>query len=360
MKLAIVLGTRPEIIKMSPVIRACEKHKVDFFVLHTGQHYDYALDGKIFDDLELDRPKYNLGVGGKPYAQQIGLTLRRMDSVFKKEGVTAIIVQGDTNSVLAGALAGNKLGITVVHHEAGLRSHDLSMPEEVNRILTDHISNILFVPTKTASHNLELESVESKRISLTGNTVVDAVMQNAKLAKKKSHILSKLKLKPKKYVLVTSHRAENVDSPVKLKGILDGLDAVSKKLKLPVIFPIHPRTKNNLKKFSLKVPSSIRLVAPQGYLDFLQMETNAKLIITDSGGLQEEASILKVPCVTIRENTERPETTKAGMNILVGTDPKKILKGSERMLKKKIRWSKPFGDGHAGELIVRLMLEKLR
>lgn len=359
MKLAIILGTRPEIIKMAPLIRACEKQKINFFVLHTGQHFDYELDKKIFKDLELRQPKYNLHAGGKSFAIQIGLMISRMTSILKKEHATVVVVQGDTNSVLTGALAASRIGIKIAHHEAGLRSHDISMPEEINRILTDHIADYLFAPTKNSVANLRREGINLAKIYLTGNTVVDAVMQHTKLAKQKSRILHKLELKHHQYVLATSHRAENVDLRDKLHNILNGLDNLANTLKLPIIFPIHPRTRNNIKKFSLKVPPSIRLLKPQGYLDFLNLEANAKLIVTDSGGLQEEACILKVPCVTIRENTERPETIKTGMNILAGTDPERIVRAALKVLKKQKRWSNPFGDGKAGEKIINHLKRNL-
>jgi len=336
---------------MSPLIRTCTEKRLDFFIVHTGQHYDYELDGKMFKDLGLPKPKYNLNVGGKPYRIQKSLMIREMADIFKREGVDVVVVQGDTNSVLAGTLAGLKTNCRVAHHEAGLRSHDLGMLEEVNRIITDNVADYLFAPTKTALKNLEQEGLK-KHSYLTGNTITDAVIQNSEIARKKSMILRKLKLKKSSFVLVTTHRAENVDDKNKLSNILAGLDAVSKKLKLPVILPLHPRTKSNIEKFSLKKPKSIKFIKPLGYLDFLNLEANAKLIITDSGGIQEEASILKIPCVTIRENTERPETIKAGINLLAGTDPKKILACSERIIKNKKKWGNLYGNGDAAEKIM--------
>jgi len=347
--ICIIIGTRPEIIKMSPLIRACEKKKLDYFILHTGQHYSYEMDKKFFEDLDLKKPKYNLEVGGKPYRKQVGLMIRRIMDVLKKEKPSIVFVQGDTNSVLAGALAANKLRIPIGHHEAGLRSHDLTMLEETNRIITDHISDYLFAPTDDAMKNLADEGIE-KNVWLTGNTVVDAVEQNLVLADKKVDILKKLKLKKGQYIVVTAHRAENVDSEKRLRGIMDGLTLVNQYLKIPIIYPAHPRTVKNMEKFGIQ--PDITVIEPLGYLEFLQLEANARLIITDSGGLQEEACILKVPCVTIRDNTERPETVEAGMNILAGTRPNKILASVKEVLKHEKTWVNPFGDGHAGEKIV--------
>ncbi|MDD5290992.1 MAG: UDP-N-acetylglucosamine 2-epimerase (non-hydrolyzing) [Patescibacteria group bacterium] len=352
-KIAIILGTRPEIIKMSPIVRACEKRKLDYFILHTGQHYSYEMDKKIFEDLEIKEPKYNLNVGGNEYRKQVGLMIREIMKVLAQEKPEAILVQGDTNSVLAGALAANKLGIKIGHHEAGLRSHDLTMLEETNRIITDHISDFLFAPTDDALQNLKDEGVADGKAVLTGNTVVDAVFQNLELAEKKSDILKALNLEDKNYILATAHRAENVDIEERLEGILEGLAFVANDFNLPIIYPVHPRTLNNIKKFGLEIPAGVRAIPPLGYLDFLQLESKANLIITDSGGLQEEACILKIPCVTIRDNTERPETLKSGANILAGTDPKKILSCSRKMAGTKKEWDNPFGDGRAGKRIVR-------
>jgi len=354
MNICILIGTRPEIIKMAPLIRACEKKNLDYFILHTGQHYSYEMDRKIFLDLELREPKYNLNVGGQEYRKQVGLMIREIMKILKKEKPDIVFVQGDTNSVLAGALAANKLRIKVGHHEAGLRSHDLTMLEETNRIITDHIADFMFAPTKDALKNLKDEGINSDNVFLTGNTVVDAVKQNLELCDKKVDALKKLSLEKKKYIVVTAHRAENVDIEKRLRGIFDGLALVHQYLKLQVVYPIHPRTVNNMKKFGISAPVGVNLIEPLGYLEFLQLEANALLIITDSGGLQEEACILKVPCVTVRDNTERPETVDAGINILAGTDPKKILESVKEMLQDHKKWVNPFGDGKAGERIIDL------
>lgn len=356
MKFAIILGTRPEIIKMSPIIRACQNRGFEYFILHTGQHYDYEMDKHFFEDLELPSPKYNLGVGGHAYRKQVGLMVHRIMEVLKKEKPDAAIVQGDTISVLAGGLAANKLGIKLGHHEAGLRSHDLSMPEETNRIITDHISDYLFAPTKDALKNLKEEGLNQDKVFHTGNTVVDALFQNLEIANQKNNVFRKLKLEDSNFIITTAHRAENVDIPERLKGIINGLGLVAKESGFSIIYPIHPRTLNNIKRFKLKVPQGIKLIKPAGYLDFLQLESKANLVITDSGGLQEEACILKIPCVTIRDNTERPETIKAGVNILAGANSEKILSYSKKMIKiRKKKWPTPFGDGKAGQRIMDIL-----
>lgn len=360
MEIAIILGTRPEIIKMSPIINELDNRGSDYFVLHTGQHYSYEMDKKFFEDLELSKPKYNLNVGSQEYGKQIGMMVREIMEVLKKEKPDVVIVQGDTNSVLAGAQAANKLGIKIAHHEAGLRSHDLTMLEETNRIITDHVSDYLFAPTKDALKNLIEEGIDINKTLLSGNTVVDAALYNLELADKKVDIFKKLKLEKNNYILATAHRAENVDREKRLQDILKGLELVGQYFNLPIIYPIHPRTVNNIKKFGLRIPAGVRLSEPLGYLEFLQLEASAKLIITDSGGLQEEACIFKVPCVTIRENTERPETIKAGINVLAGTDPEKILQCAKYMLESEKEWTNPFGDGFAGKRIVDFLEKEFK
>lgn len=358
-KICIILGTRPEIIKMSPIIRECVDKKLSYFILHTGQHYSSKMDKIFFHDLGLPIPKYNLKIGGQPYRKQIGIMVKNIMAVLIREMPDVVIVQGDTISVLAGALAANKLGIKLAHHEAGLRSHDTSMMEEVVRVIVDHISDYLMVPSNAALENLKQEGKNLKNIFLTGNTIVDAVRQALKLANKTTDIIGKLNLKHNKYLLATCHRSENVDKKEKLENILKGLSFVSNFVNYPIIFPVHPRTKNKMTEFNLTFPSGIIPIEPVGFLEFLQLEKNAKLILTDSGGAQEEALILRVPCVTLRENTERPETIKCGMNILAGTDPKKILKFAKKMLVKKINADTPkniFGDGRAGKRILQILL----
>lgn len=355
MKIGIILGTRPEIIKMSPIIRECIKNKVDFFILHTGQHYSYELDKKIFEDLNIPMPKYNLNVGSQTYRKQVGLMVTDIKRVLSEDRPDVVIVQGDTISVLAGAMAASKLNIHVAHHEAGLRSHNSSMLEETNRIITDHISEYLFAPTKEALKNLRSERLADEKIFFIGNSIVDATYENLDIAKQKSTILKELGLSNKNYILVTAHRAENVDEPNRLRGIIKGIELATKELNIEAIYPIHPRTANRLKEFNIEVPKSIRCINPVGYLDFLNLESNATIMLTDSGGVQEEACILKVPCVTLRDETERPETVELGMNMIAGTNSEKILNCVVEIMSRDIKWENPFGDGKTSERIVKIL-----
>jgi len=358
--IAIIMGTRPEIIKMSPIIKVCEEEGIPYQSIHTGQHYSYEMDKVFFQELELPEVDYNLNVGSGTHAEQTAKILTGIEKILIKENYgknDVVLVEGDTNTVLAGALAASKLHVKVGHVEAGLRSYDREMPEEINRILTDHISDYLFAPTKNAKKNLLREGIEKDKIFVTGNTIVDSIYQNLAIAKERigSKIFKKLNITEGDYFLLTLHRQENVDIEKRLKGIIDGLNLISKKYNLPIIFPIHPRTKKMIEKFNLKFDKNIKLISPIGYLEFLQLEANAKLILTDSGGVQEESCILKVSCVTLRDNTERPETIEVSGNILVGCDKNKIIKGVELMLNKKRDWKNPFGDGKSGKRILEII-----
>ncbi|MBE8540574.1 UDP-N-acetylglucosamine 2-epimerase (non-hydrolyzing) [Geoglobus acetivorans] len=354
MKIAVILGTRPEIIKMSPVIRECEKRGVEYFILHTGQHYSHEMDKVFFEELELPQPKYNLDVGSGTHAEQTGKIMIGVERILLQERPDVVLVQGDTNTVLAGALAATKLHIKVGHVEAGLRSYDRRMPEEVNRVLADHVSDYLFAPTENAKQNLMKEGIDENKIFVTGNTIVDAVYQNLEIAEKKVNVLEDLGLKPREYFLVTAHRQENVDVKERLKGILKGLELIHTEFSIPIVFPMHPRTQKRVKEFKLSL-DSIKIVKPLGFLEFLLLEANAGLVLTDSGGVQEETCILGVPCVTLRDNTERPETLEVGSNILAGTIPERILKSVKIMLSRRGSWRNPFGDGRAGERIVNIL-----
>ena len=355
MKIFIILGTRPEIIKMSSVIRECIKKKLNFSILHTNQHYSENLDKVFFKELNLPEPEYNLNVGSGTHAEQIAKILVGVEKILLKEKPDIVLVLGDTNTVLAGALAAAKLHIKIGHIEAGLRSYYREMPEEMNRILTDHCSDLLFAPTKKAKDILLNEGISNKNIFITGNTIIDAVFQNLKLAEKESKILKKLNLSKKGYFLMTAHRAENVDNKDKLRGILKGAKMVSKKFSLPVIYPIHPRTRKMMKRFKLKASDKVRLLEPLGYLDFLKLENSAKLILTDSGGIQEEACAMRVPCITLRDNTERPETIDVGSNLLSGANSLRILKCVSKMLNKNRKWKNPFGSGKTAEKIIKII-----
>jgi len=354
-KTAVVIGTRPEIIKMAPVIRGLENNKANYFILHTGQHYSYNLDRVFFEQLRLPPAKYNLEVGSGSHAEQTGKILIGVEKVLEIEKPDIVLVEGDTNSVFAGALAAVKLHISAGHVEAGLRSYDRQMPEEINRILTDHCSDYLFAPTPKAKENLLDEGIIEEKVFVTGNTIVDAVYQNLNISREVGDCLTSLRLSPKKYFLVTLHRQENVDNQTRFAPILDGLDRVASEFNLTVIYPIHPRARKMMTEFGLK-DKNLHLIEPIDFLSFLQLESNARLILTDSGGVQEEACILKIPCVTLRDNTERPETLDVGANILAGTSADKILECVKIMLNRKNDWVNPFGDGQAGERIVKIIM----
>jgi len=356
MKIAIILGTRPEITKMAPLIKFYEKHRADFFLLHTGQHYSYDMDKVFFKQLKLPRPRYNLDVGSGTHGAQTAKMLTGIEEILLKEKPTIVLVEGDTNTVLAGALTAAKLGIKVGHIEAGLRSYDRSMPEEINRVITDHIADLLFTPTTAAKKILLHEGIDKSKIFVTGNTIVDTVFQNVELAKAGKDVLKELKLKAGKYFLVTLHRQENVDNPARFSSILKGLSKVALKYKLPVLYPIHPRSRKKMSEFDLQA-KNLTIIEPLDFLGFLQLESGAKLILTDSGGVQEEACILGVPCVTLRDNTERPETLEVGANILAGASAERIVECARIMLDKKEKWVNPFGDGKAAERIVKIITE---
>jgi len=356
-KICVVVGTRPGIIKMSPIIRELSKRKIPFFILHTGQHYSYEMDRKFFEDLGLPDAKHHLPPcrDGSLHGEQTAHMLMGIEHVLLKERPRLVLVCGDANTNLAGALAARKLHIEVGHVESGLRSHDWRMPEEHNRVIIDHISEYLFAPTRQAKENLIKDNVKGK-IYVTGNTVVDALLEHIEIAKKRSNILQQLKLNKDEFILITFHREENVDFPEVLTNILKGLKLVGNELNIPLIFPIHPRTQKRIKGFNLvslleSVPN-LKVIKPVGYLDFLTLLNNARLVLTDSGGIQEESCILRVPCVTLRENTERQETVLVGANTISGTKPENVLKTVINSLNKKRDWPNPFGDGKAAKRVI--------
>jgi len=356
MKISVILGTRPEIIKMAPLIKLLEQKKADFFTLHTGQHYSYELDKVFFDQLELPPPQYNIKTGSGSHAEETGKMLIGIEKILKEQKPDIALAEGDTNSVLAGALATVKLGIRFGHVEAGLRSYDRTMPEEINRVVADHISDFLFAPTPQAKQILLAEGIAKEKIFITGNTIVDAVEQNLELARHKTDIAARLHLKPQKYFLVTLHRQENTDNINRFSSILDGLERLAAEHHVPVIYPIHPRSRKIMAGLA-RQPDKLKIIDPVDFLSFLQLESNARLILTDSGGVQEEACILRVPCVTLRDNTERPETVEAGANMLAGASAERIISSAATMLTRKKDWTNPFGDGHAAERIINIITE---
>lgn len=356
--LAIVLGTRPEIIKLSPVIHECETRGIEYTVIHTGQHYSENLDAVFFEQLELPVPDYNLGIGSKPHGEQTGEMLIELERVLLDEQPNTVLVQGDTNSVVAGAIAASKLDTKLGHVEAGLRSFDREMPEETNRVVADHVADYLFAPTEQSKRYLLGEGIAEARITVTGNTVVDALYRNRELAQQKSSVLSDLGLEDGEYFLMTAHRAENVDDEARFRGLLSGVDAAAAAHEVDVVYPIHPRAESRLDEFGIDVPDRIQLVEPQEYLDFLRLEEAARLVLTDSGGVQEEACVLRVPCVTLRDNTERPETVEAGANRLSGVKPEAIREEVSTMLSASETWENPFGDGTAAAQILNTVAKR--
>lgn len=352
MKVAVILGTRPEIIKMAPIIFEMKREKISHFVIHSGQHYSYNMDNVFFEQLKLPRPKYKIDAGSATPGKQTAKIIDGIEKILIKERPDIVLVEGDTNTVLAGAIAAKKIGIKVGHVEAGLRSFDSTMPEEINRILTDHCSDYLFAPTKTSQNNLLKEGIARRKIFVTGNTIVDSVKKNIEYSK--SSLLEEHNLVTKKFFLVSIHRQENVDNPKRFVNIIKGLQVIAKKYDMPVVYPIHPRSEKMAKKFKIRL-DGLLVVKPVDYFSFLYLEKNAKLVLTDSGGVQEESCILQTPCVTLRDNTERPETVYVKANIVSGVIPKDIASCTEMMLKRKHTWKNPYGSGDSSKRIVQII-----
>ncbi len=355
MRVLSIVGARPQFIKCSPVSRALRKRVTEILV-HTGQHYDDNMSDRFFRDLDLPKPDYNLGVGSGSHASQTARMLTLIEQVLLRETPDYVVVYGDTNSTLAGALAAAKLHIPIAHIEAGLRSFNRRMPEEINRILTDHVASLLFCPTKTAVENLSREGIID-HVHNVGDVMYDAVLQFADIARQRSVILETLKLKRKEYLLATVHRPDNTDSEDSLRSILTALQSTGEQ----VIFPVHPRTRKSLARYGLDqahfLNGTVRLVDPVGYLDMLMLEQNARLVLSDSGGIQKEAYFFGVPCITLRSETEWVETASTGWNVVVGRDSAAI-----RRAVKERGWPEGipppfFGDGHASDRIAAEMTQ---
>jgi len=349
MKVLSVVGARPQFVKCAPVSREVRKVHEEILV-HTGQHYDYLLSEVFFSDLGIPTPDYHLDIGSGTHGVQTGRMLAAIEEVIGKEEPEIVLVYGDTNSTLAGALAAAKVHVPVAHVEAGLRSFDRRMPEEVNRVLTDHCSDILFCPTATAVANLAAEG-GTAGVHLTGDVMVDALRENLTLAKERSTALTDLGLSSKAYFLATVHRAGNTDDPAALRAILEAFAL----LDAPVVFPVHPRTQKKLAEYGIEPAANVRVVEPLPYFDMLAALAGARAVLTDSGGVQKEAYILEVPCVTLRENTEWVETLEDGWNVLVGADAGRIVAEADAAGGARRRHSARFGDGHAAERIAAII-----
>ena len=321
MKIVSIVGARPQFVKCAAVSREIRKDHREILV-HTGQHYDPGMSDVFFEELKIPKPDYNLGIGSGPHGKQTGEILAEVENVLLREEPELVIVYGDTNSTLAGALAAVKLHIPVAHVEAGLRSFDRTMPEEINRIVTDHIADLLFCPTENAVRLLFKEGI-TQGVHLVGDVMADVLEFNKALAERNSWIIGNLCLKPRSYFVITIHRPSNTDNPDALSSIIHALGQA----KIPVVFPVHPRTRKYLEEYGLlgRMPQNVKITEPFGYLDMIQLMAGAKKILTDSGGIQKEAYMLGVPCITLRINTEWVETLHDGWNVLTGSDEGKIL-----------------------------------
>lgn len=355
MKLAFVLGTRPEIIKLSPLIRAATGAGTPLVVIHTGQHYSPEMDARFFAELALAQPQQNLGIGSLAPAAQVGRMIERLGEVLAAERPDWVVVQGDTNSTLAGALAADKLGIPVAHVEAGLRSFDRRMQEEKNRIQVDHLADALFCPTELQRDLLRRENLPMEACHVVGNTIVDVVAGLRPTAAAAAQCLGRFELRRKEFVYLTLHREENVDDPALLRGLLDGVHRAAAAQGLRVLFPVHPRTARQMQAHGVGLPGSFSAVAPVGLAESLALQEQARVVVTDSGGVQEEACILGTPCVTLRTSTERPETIDCGANLLAGVRPEGAERGIGQVLAGSRTWQHPYGDGTSASRILAVL-----
>lgn len=349
MKIATVVGARPQFIKAAPVSHEIRQHHEEVLI-HTGQHYDENMSDVFFQILDIPRPNYNLGVGSASHARQTADMVRGLEDVLEKERPDFALVYGDTNSTLAGALVAAKMNVPLGHVEAGLRSFNRGMPEEVNRVVADHLSNLLFAPTETAVANLAREGI-TRGVHLVGDVMYDVALQSAQAARSRD-VLARLGVKPGEYLLVTLHRPQNVDDRESLASIVEALVRAGR----PVVFPVHPRTRKNLGAFGLwdRLRTKVKAIEPVDYLDFIALLMSAGKVVTDSGGVQKEAYFFGIPCVTIRDETEWIETLEDGWNALVGPETDDILHAIERFNPAGTK-SKSFGDGHAAERIARIL-----
>ena len=359
-RIVTIIGTRPEIIKMAPVVKALDGLGHEHILVHSGQHYDLMMDRVFFRDMQLREPDEQFELKEQPPHLQVATTMRQVAGVTKDADL--VIVHGDTNTTVAGALLAKKQERRLSHVEAGIRSFDKTMPEELNRIVADQLSDVLFAPTSTSRKNLQQENVTGG-VHVVGNSVIDALIQNLAIAEKKADVLARLGLGRRGYLLLTFHRAENVDLKQRLARALNAFEEAADEAGLPIIFPIHPRTAKRLREFGLEkraaALASLRRIEPTGYLDMLILEKEAAIVMTDSGGLQEESCFFHVPCVTLRENTERPETLEIGSNVLAGIDADRVRAAVRRQLDASRTWSNPYGDGTTSKQIAAIVNEFL-
>jgi UDP-N-acetylglucosamine 2-epimerase (non-hydrolysing) len=363
LKIINVVGARPNFMKIAPIMAAYTQYEaIEPLLVHTGQHYDERMSDLFFRQLGIPEPDANLGIGSGTHAEQTAGIMKAFEPIVAERRPDAVLVVGDVNSTIACGLVAVKSGAKLVHVEAGLRSFDRTMPEEINRLLTDAISDLLFCTEQSGVDNLLREGIPREKIFLVGNVMIDTLLKN-KARAEDSTLLSELGLDPRNYAVVTLHRPSNVDDAAVLSRILDALDVIQKEI--PVIFPIHPRTRRNLASCALgqraEEMKGLHLLDPVGYLDFLHLMANSRLVLTDSGGIQEETTILKVPCLTLRENTERPVTVEVGSNQIVGADPERILRAYRGVMDG--RWREPaippLWDGRAAERIVEILVREL-
>ena len=358
LKYMIVLGIRPDIINYQPIVRELDKRGCDYTIVHTGQHYSYFFDGLFFKQLKFPKPDYHLKVGSGTQAQQLGTLIQRFEKVLLKERPDLVFSFSDANPALS-AIVASKMGIKIAHLEAGMRSYDWRMPEEKNRRLVDSISDYLFTPTSITKQNLLREGHLPHKIFRVGKPIYD-VLNNFKEEIEQNKILEKLQLEKKDYFLVTAHRPENVGVKKPLKNIIQALNELYKKYEKDIIFPIHPRTRKAIKQFDIKLSKGIKLLNPVGFLEFSKLEKNAFCCVTDSGTVQEDSCIFKVPCVTVRISTERSETVSVGSNIVAGLNKKHILKAVDTMVNRKNNWKNPYGKPNSAEKTVKILEEKKR
>lgn len=349
-----IVGARPQFVKVSAFHRAITEHKnLVHFILHTGQHYDKNMSNVFFEEMQIPSPNVNLNIGGGTHGENTGRMIEQIEKILIKENPDWVILFGDTDSTLSGAIAASKIEIPIAHVEAGLRSWNRSMPEEINRILTDNCSNVLFSPSEIATQNLLAEGIDENRIISTGDIMFDVAIHFKKQLKGKSNALASIGLKTKNYALATIHRAENTKNKEQLKAVMDCISCINQ----VVILPLHPRTAGALKAYGLKLPSNVKPVNPIGYKDMLELEMNASLIATDSGGVQKEAYFNKVPCITLRKETEWIELVDAGVNFIVGSNKKKMKKALRWINENQLDFSgNLYGDGRAAQKMVETLL----